>query len=102
MSLNIINNTKAVADSFVNDQLKWRRERIEKLSTDLQKKNRQIDDLKQLYKNECDFVKQLRDLFKFTLETAVEDMDAIPNAKELLSLIDKHVEINDNFFNNKL
>ena len=29
---NIITNTRPVADSFVNDQLKWRRERIEKLT----------------------------------------------------------------------
>jgi len=98
---NKITNTKTVADSFVNDQLKWRRERIEKLTTVLHHRNREVENLKKLYKNECDFVKQLRDLFKFTLDTLKEDMGEIPNADKLLSIIDKHIDINDNFHNKK-
>ena len=99
--LNTITNTKTVADSFVNDQLKWRRERIETLTRDLAKSKELTAKYKKLYKNECDFVKQLRDLFVFTLDTLKEDMGELPNADQVLSVIDKHIEINDNFFNKK-
>lgn len=99
--LNTITNTKTVADSFVNDQLKWRRERIEDLTRDLAKSKELTTKYKKAFKNECDFVKQLRDLYKFTLDALKEDMGEIPNADKLLSTIDKHVKWNDNFFNKK-
>tara|TARA_R110002020_G_scaffold34108_7_gene104128 strand:- start:7188 stop:7499 length:312 start_codon:yes stop_codon:yes gene_type:complete len=97
----ILNNAKLSGDSFVNDQLKWRRERIEDLTKDLAKSKELVNTYKTAYKNECDFVKQLRDLYKFTLDTLKEDMGEIPNADKLLSTIDKHVQSNDNFFNKK-
>jgi hypothetical protein len=81
---NLINNTKSVADSFVNDQLKWRRERIEKLT-------QERDNYKRLYQNECEFVKQLTELIQFMTTTLEKDMGEIPNARKLMETIQEHV-----------
>lgn len=81
---NLINNTKPVADSFVNDQLKWRRERIEKLT-------QERDKYKKLYKNECEFVQQLSELIKFMTTTLEKDMGEIPNARKLMETIQEHI-----------
>lgn len=81
---NLINNTKPVADSFVNDQLKWRRERIEKLT-------QERDNYKRLYQNECEFVKQLTELIQFMTTTLEKDMGEIPNAHKLMETIQKHI-----------
>jgi hypothetical protein len=81
---NLINNTKPVADSFVNDQLKWRRERIEKLT-------QERDNYKRLYQNECEFVKQLTELIQFMTTTLEKDMGEIPNARKLMETIQEHV-----------
>jgi len=61
---NLINNTKPVADSFVNDQLKWRRERIETLTKELGKAKELADSYKQLYYNELGIVKQFLPLIE--------------------------------------
>lgn len=81
---NLINNTKPVADSFVNDQLKWRRERIEKLT-------QERDNYKRLYQNECEFVKQLTELIQFMTTTLEKDMGEIPNARKLMETIQEHI-----------
>jgi len=62
--LNTITNTKTVADSFVNDQLKWRRERIETLTRDLAKSKDLANNYKKLYENELDVVSQFLPLLK--------------------------------------
>ncbi len=62
--LNTITNTKTVADSFVNDQLKWRRERIEDLTRELAKSRGLADNYKKLYENELDVVSQFLPLLK--------------------------------------
>ena len=81
---NLINNTKPVADSFVNDQLKWRRERIEDLT-------QERDKYKKLYNNECKFVQDLSGLIKFMTTTLEEDMGEIPNARKLMETIQEHI-----------
>jgi hypothetical protein len=99
MSLNIINNTKAVADSYVNDQLKWRRERIEYLSELIKLKNEKIDNLETLYSNECKFVELMRDCIKEIVSTfEVEDQAA---SKQLMETINQHIENNNKFLNRK-
>ena len=88
--LNQITNTKPVADSFVNDQLKWRRERIEFLT-------KKLIDQKTLYKNECKFVR----LMRLALEDIIKISDCAdsPEAKKLLDTIDIH--INNQKINNE-
>ena len=65
---NTITNTKTVADSFVNDQLKWRRERIEDLTRELAKSRDRADNYKKLYENELDVVSQFLPLLKLIEE----------------------------------
>jgi len=99
MSLNIINNTKAVADSYVNDQLKWRRERIEYLSELIKLKNEKIDNLETLYSNECKFVEIMRDCITEIISTfEVEEQEA---SKQLMETINQHIENNNKFLNRK-
>lgn len=97
MSLNIINNTKAVADGFVNDQLKWRRERIEELTKTLKKKDSQLEDLRKLYSNECKFVAIMRDCLNDVINST--DTKDSKEHKRLIELVDKHIENNNNFLN---
>ena len=81
---NLINNTRPVANGYINDQLKWRRERIETLT-------KERDKYKKLYKNECEFVQQLSELIKFMTTTLEEDMGEIPNARKLMKTIQRHI-----------
>ena len=82
---NLITNTKPVADSFVNDQLKWRRERIEELT-------KQRTKYFQLYQKECRYVKNLAELINIMVAKLEEDMGDIPNARELQETIQKHID----------
>ena len=68
---NIITNTKPVADSFVNDQLKWRRERIEELT-------KQRTKYFQLYQNECRFVKHLSELINLLIKSKLSGDNGEP------------------------
>ena len=83
--LNQITNTKPVADSFVNDQLKWRRERIEELT-------KQRTKYFQLYQKECRYVKHLAELINIMIAELEKDMCEIPNARELQEKIQKHID----------
>ena len=82
---NIITNTKPVADSFVNDQLKWRRERIEELT-------KQRTKYFQLYQNECRFVKHLSELINLLIDELQKDMGEIPHAHKVKETIQKHID----------
>ena len=87
---NLITNTKPVADSFVNDQLKWRRERIEQLT-------QERDRYKKLYEKEVQFVATLTELVQFMTKTAVDVFGEIPNADKVLEKLNKHInKINNN------
>jgi hypothetical protein len=86
---------------FKDQQLTYRKTRIEELTRDVRRKSQQVEKYKKAFKEECDYVKQLRDLFVFTLDTLKEDVGELPNADGVLSVIDKHIQINDNFFNKK-
>ena len=89
----ITNNARLSADSFVNDQLKWRRKRIEKLT-------QERDNYKRLYQNECEFVQQLSELIQFMTTTLEKDMGEIPNARKLMETIQVHINNSKNKFNN--
>ena len=85
--LNQITNTKPVADSFVNDQLKWRRERIEELT-------QERDRYKKLYEKEVQFVATLTELIQFMTKTAEDVFGEIPNADKLIETLNKHTNKN--------
>ena len=85
--LNQITNTKPVADSFVNDQLKWRRERIEELT-------QERDRYKKLYEKEVQFVATLTELLQFMTKTAEDVFGKIPNADKLIETLNKHTNKN--------
>ena len=85
--LNQITNTKPVADSFVNDQLKWRRERIEELT-------QERDRYKKLYEKEVQFVATLTELIQFMTKTAEDVFSEIPNADKLIETLNKHTNKN--------
>ena len=61
---NLVNNTKPVANGFINDQLQWRRERIETLTRQLAKSKESANNYKKLYENELDIVSQFIPLLK--------------------------------------
>jgi len=90
---NIILNTKPVADSFVNDQLKERRERIEKLTRQLFRKNKQISELKLLYQNEIGIVDLLNQSLVIIKKQTTD--------KELLPMLDKIIKTTNKHINNK-
>jgi hypothetical protein len=90
---NIILNTKPVADSFVNDQLKERRERIEKLTRQLFRKNKQINELKLLYQNEIGIVDLLNQSLVIIKKQTTD--------KELLPMLDKIIKTTNKHINNK-
>ena len=102
---NLINNTRPVANGYINDQLKWRKQRIETLELELAnlktltaKLTRMGSDVilerdkyKKLYKEECEFVQQLSVLLEFMTKTLEKDMGEIPNANKLMDTIKEHI-----------
>jgi hypothetical protein len=82
---NIITNTKPVADSFVNDQLKWRRERIEKLT-----KERNL--YKKAYEQECEYVRTLSELVNFMITDMENVVGTLPHAEKLKETLEKHIK----------
>jgi len=81
---NTITNTKTVADSFVNDQLKWRRERIEDLTRELAKSRDKADNYKKLYENELDIVSQFIPLLKLIEKDNDLDFKVVATLKKHL------------------
>jgi uncharacterized protein YigA (DUF484 family) len=81
---NTITNTKTVADSFVNDQLKWRRERIEDLTRELAKSRDKADNYKKLYENELDIVSQFIPLLKLIEKDNDLDFKVVDTLKKHL------------------
>jgi hypothetical protein len=94
---NIILNTKPVADSFVNDQLKERRERIEKLTRQLFRKNKDISKLKLLYKNEVGIVDLLNQTLKLIRENTT-DKDLAPMLNKVIKTTEAHIKNNKELF----
>ena len=102
---NLINNTRPVANGYINDQLKWRKQRIETLELQLSNLKtlslkyidmakiviEERDSYKKLYKNECEFVQQLSVLLEFMTKTLEKDMGEIPNANKLMDTIKEHI-----------
>lgn len=82
---NQIMNTRSVADSFVNDQLKWRRERIETLTRDLAKSRDTADNYKKLYENELDIVSQFIPLLKLIEKNNDLDFKVVDTLKKHLA-----------------
>lgn len=81
---NTITNTKTVADSFVNDQLKWRRERIEDLTRELAKSRDKADNYKKLYENELDIVSQFIPLLELIEKNNDLDFKVVDTLKKHL------------------
>jgi len=81
---NTITNTKTVADSFVNDQLKWRRERIEDLTRELAKSRDKADNYKKLYENELDIVSRFIPLLKLIEKDNDLDFKVVDTLKKHL------------------
>ena len=81
---NTITNTKTVADSFVTDQLKWRRERIEDLTRELAKSRDKADNYKKLYENELDIVSQFIPLLKLIEKDNDLDFKVVDTLKKHL------------------
>ncbi len=81
---NTITNTKTVADSFVNDQLKWRRERIEDLTRELAKRRDKADNYKKLYENELDIVSRFIPLLKLIEKDNDLDFKVVDTLKKHL------------------
>lgn len=81
---NTITNTKTVADSFVNDQLKWRRERIEDLTRELAKSRDKADNYKKLYENELDIVSRFIPLLKIIEKDNDLDFKVVDTLKKHL------------------
>ncbi len=82
---NTITNTKTVADSFVNDQLIWRRERIEALTRELSKSRDLADNYKKLYENELDIVSQFIPLLKLIEKDNDLDFKVVDTLKKHLA-----------------
>lgn len=82
---NQIMNTRSVADSFVNDQLKWRRERIETLTRELAKSRDTADNYKKLYENELDIVSQFIPLLKLIEKNNDLDFKVVDTLKKHLA-----------------
>lgn len=82
---NTITNTKTVADSFVNDQLIWRRERIETLTRELAKSRDLADNYKKLYENELDIVSQFIPLLKLIEKDNDLDFKVVDTLKKHLA-----------------
>jgi len=81
---NTITNTKTVANSFVNDQLIWRRERIETLTRELAKSRDLADNYKKLYENELDIVSQFIPLLKLIEKDNDLDFKVVATLKKHL------------------
>ncbi len=89
----ILNNAKLSGDSFTNDQLKWRRLKIEELTKKLHIKTQAHDEYKKLYESECEFTRDLADFIKFTVDTLEEDENMqLPNGRKLLKTIQKKLD----------
>tara|TARA_X000001382_G_scaffold35323_1_gene23271 strand:- start:2086 stop:2403 length:318 start_codon:yes stop_codon:yes gene_type:complete len=101
---NTITNTKTVADSFVNDQLIWRRERIETLTREIKDLKEQNNQLRQLFTNEVDFVKLMKGCIEDLLQ--IEGANELDSAKKAMEQIDRHIYSQEqyiirNFLNKK-
>lgn len=95
----ITNNARLSADSFVNDQLKWRRLRIEQLTRSLDNKNKQIDNLKKMFINEIGIVDELSKTLKLINKNFKDD--ALNNMiNTVIEATEKHINNSKNRFNN--
>jgi hypothetical protein len=91
---NLINNTRPVANGYINDQLKWRRERIETLTKELGTAKALADSYKQLYHNELSIVKQFLPLIE-----KLEQLELLgENDIKISDTLKKHLQ-SHNYYN---
>lgn len=88
---NLINNTRPVANGYINDQLKWRRERIETLTKQLAKTKELANSYKKLYHNELNIITQFLPLIEH-----LEQLELLgENDIKISDTLKKHLQSHD-------
>ena len=103
--LNTITNTKTVADSFVNDQLKWRRERIEDLTKNVSSKSQQAEKLQTVIQKNLKYMEVMAQCIAELITFEYKDRDISKSAKNIIKMnndqIDQLKKFIDNNFKDK-